>query len=135
LGVADNPPERMCFACGPDNPVGLHIDYTVDDDEVCTAEFTPGENHLSWENTVHGGIIYSALDDVTGNIPHARGLVAHTARCEIRYRRPLRAGETIRLKGWVEKEKGRLMVIRGEARRKKDSELIAECTASFLKEI
>jgi uncharacterized protein (TIGR00369 family) len=125
----------MCFACGPDNPVGLHIDYAVDDAEVCTAEFTPGENHLSWEDTVHGGIIYSALDDVTGNIPYARGLIAHTARCEIRYRRPLRAGETIRLKGWVEKEKGRLMVIRGEARRKEDNELIAECTASFLKEI
>ena len=135
MGVADNPSERMCFACGPDNPVGLHIDYTVDEDEVCTAEFTPDENHLSWENTVHGGIIYSALDDVTGNIPYARGLVAHTARCEIRYRRPLRAGETIRLKGWVEKERGRLMVLRGEARRKQDNELIAECTASFLKEI
>jgi acyl-coenzyme A thioesterase PaaI-like protein len=135
LGVADNPSERLCFACGPDNPVGLHIDYTVDEDEVCTAEFTPGENHLSWENTVHGGIIYSALDDVTGNIPYARGIVAHTARCEIRYRCVLRAGETIRLRGWIEKEKGRLMVIRGEARRKKDNELIAECTASFLKEI
>ena len=125
----------MCFACGPDNPIGLHIRYTVDDDEVCTAEFTPGENHLSWENTVHGGIIYSALDDVTGNIPYARGLVAHTARCEVRYRQVLRAGETVTLKGWVEKEKGRLMVIRGEARRKKDNELVAECTASFLKEI
>ena len=125
----------MCFACGPDNPIGLHIRYTVDDDEVCTAEFTPGENHLSWENTVHGGIIYSALDDVTGNIPYARGLVAHTARCEVRYRQVLRAGETVTLKGWIEKEKGRLMVIRGEARRKKDNELVAECTASFLKEI
>ena len=125
----------MCFACGPDNPIGLHIRYSVDDDEVCTAEFTPGENHLSWENTVHGGIIYSALDDVTGNIPYARGLVAHTARCEVRYRQVLRAGETVRLKGWVEKEKGRLMVIRGEARRKEDNKLVAECTASFLKEI
>jgi len=135
LGVADNPSERMCFACGPDNPIGLHIDYSVSDDEICTAEFTPSELHLSWENTVHGGIIYSALDDVTGNIPYARGLVAHTARCEIRYRRPLRVGETIRLRGWVEKEKGRLMVIRGEARRKQDDELVAECTASFLKEI
>jgi acyl-coenzyme A thioesterase PaaI-like protein len=124
----------MCFACGPDNPIGLHIDYTVDDNEICRAEFTPGENHLSWENTVHGGIIYSALDDVTGNIPYARGLVAHTARCEIRYRRLLTAGETVRLKGWIETEKGRLMVIRGEARRKIDNELIAECTASFLKE-
>lgn len=125
----------MCFACGPDNPIGLQIRYTVDSDEVCTAEFTPGENHLSWEDTVHGGIIYSALDDVTGNIPYARGLVAHTARCEVRYRQVLRAGETVTLRGWVEREKGRLMVIRGEARRKQDNELVAECTASFLKEI
>ncbi|MEJ2299737.1 MAG: PaaI family thioesterase [Woeseiaceae bacterium] len=134
MGVADNPSERMCFACGPDNPIGLHIDYSVDANEICTAEFTPNENHLSWENTVHGGIIYSALDDVTGNIPYARGLVAHTARCEIRYRRPLRVGQTVLLRGWIEKEKGRLMIIRGEARCKSNDELIAECTARFLKE-
>lgn len=134
MGVSDNPSERMCFACGKDNPIGLHIEFTVDDDEICTAEFTPNENHLSWEDTVHGGIIYSALDDVTGNIPYARGVVAHTGRCEIRYRQTLRQGETIRLRGWVEKERGRLMVLRGEARRKSDDQLIAECTANFLVE-
>ena len=134
MGVSDNPSERMCFACGPDNPIGLQIVFSVDADEICTAEFTPGPHHLSWEDTVHGGIIYSALDDVTGNIPYARGTVAHTARCEIRYRSPLREGETVALRGWIEKEKGRLMVIRGEARRKSDNEVIAECTASFLVE-
>ena len=123
----------MCFACGKDNPIGLQITYTVDGDS-CSAEFTPNENHLSWENTVHGGIIYSALDDVTGNIPYQNGLVAHTARCEIRYRKPLRAGQTVLLRGWTEKTKGRLMVLRGEARRKDNNELIAECTASFLVE-
>ncbi len=123
----------MCFACGKDNPIGLQITYVVDGDR-CTAEFTPNENHLSWEDTVHGGIIYSALDDVTGNIPYQNGLVAHTARCEIRYRRPLRAGQTVLLRGWTEKSKGRLMILRGEARRKDDNELIAECTASFLVE-
>jgi len=123
----------MCFACGKDNPIGLHIDFVVTDG-VCTAEFTPNENHLSWEDTVHGGIIYSALDDVTGNIPYAMGLIAHTARCEIRYRRALRQGQTILLRGWTEKQKGRLMVLRGEARLKSDNELIAECTASFLVE-
>ena len=123
----------MCFACGKDNPIGLQITYTVDGD-TCAAEFTPNANHLSWEDTVHGGIIYSALDDVTGNIPYQNGLVAHTARCEIRYRRPLREGQTVLLSGWVEKTRGRLMVLRGEARRKDDNELIAECTASFLVE-
>lgn len=128
-----NSSERMCFACGKDNPIGLHITYHVEGD-TCTAEFTPGENHLSWEDTVHGGIIYSALDDVTGNIPYQQGLVAHTARCEIRYRQQLRKGQTVLLKGWVEKRKGRLMILKGEARRKSDEELIAECTASFLVE-
>ena len=134
MGVADNPSERMCFACGPDNPIGLQIEYRIDDAGVCTAEFTPTRNHLSWEDTVHGGIIYSALDDVTGNIPYARGLVAHTARCEIRYRQVVREGQTLLLRGWTEKEKGRLLVIRGEARRKQDNQLVAECTASFLVE-
>ena len=133
MAVEANPSERMCFACGKDNPIGLHIVYHTDGD-TCTAEFTPNENHLSWEDTVHGGIIYSALDDVTGNIPYQQGLKAHTGRCEIRYRQPLREGETVLLRGWTEKRKSRLMIIRGEARRKSDNELIAECTASFLVE-
>ena len=133
MAVEPNPSERMCFACGRDNPIGLHIDYRVDGD-ACSAEFTPGPNHLSWEDTVHGGIIYSALDDVTGNIPYQNGLKAHTARCEIRYRQPLREGQTVQLRGWVAKRKGRLMIILGEARRKSDQQLVAECTASFLVE-
>ena len=133
MAIEPNPSERMCFACGKDNPIGLQIDFHVDGD-TCTAEFTPGENHLSWEDTVHGGIIYSALDDVTGNIPYQNGLKAHTARCEIRYRQPLRQGQTVLLNGWVEKRRSRLLVSRGEARRKSDNELVAECTASFLVE-
>jgi len=123
----------MCFACGKDNPIGLRIQFEYDG-RICRGEFTPNQNHLSWEDTVHGGIIYSALDDVTGNVPYMQGLKAHTARCEIRYRQPLRVGQTILLTGWTEKQKGRLMVLKGEARRKSDDVLIADCTASFLVE-
>ena len=93
----------MCFACGPDNPIGLKIEFHIDDNDVCTAEFTPTENHVGWEDTVHGGIIYSALDDVTANVLYRKKIKAHTARCEIRYRQPLRVGQTIHLRGWIEK--------------------------------
>jgi len=123
----------MCFACGKDNPVGLRIEFEVVGD-VCRAEFTPNENHVGWEDTVHGGIIYSALDDVTANVLYRQGRKAHTARCEIRYREPLRVGEPIRLKGWIEKEKGRLVVLRGSAIRIADSAVIADCEASFMLE-
>jgi acyl-coenzyme A thioesterase PaaI-like protein len=121
----------MCFACGKDNPVGLHIEFNFDGQE-CTAIFTPNENHVGWANTVHGGIIYAALDDVTANVLYKQGRKAHTAKSEIRYRQALCVGETINLKGWIEREKGRLVVLKGEARRASDDSLVADCEASFM---
>ena len=123
----------MCFACGKDNPIGLRITFNVEGNE-CTAEFTPNQNHVGWEDTVHGGILYSALDDVTANVLYKNRRKAHTARSEIRYRRPVRVGETLLLRGWIEKEKGRLVVLRGEARRKSDDIVVADCESKFMLE-
>jgi acyl-coenzyme A thioesterase PaaI-like protein len=123
----------MCFACGSDNPIGLKINFHVDGD-VCTAEFTPNENHVGFQNTVHGGIIYTALDDVTANILYQQGRKAHTARCEIRYRHPCAVGEKLALKGWIESERRRLIMLKGEIRRASDDVLIADCEASFMLE-
>ena len=122
---------NMCFACGPDNPIGLRIQFAMDGD-VCRAEFTPGAAHVGWHDTVHGGIIYSALDDVTANVIYLTGRKAHTARCEIRYRQAARVDDPLTLAGWIEREKGRLIVLKGEARRKEDNSLVADCEASFM---
>ncbi len=121
----------MCFACGKENPIGLRIQFHFDG-ETCTAEFTPDGNHVGWQDTVHGGIIYAALDDVMANVLYLQGRKAHTAKCEVRYRRPLRVGETIRLRGWVDKEKRRLVVLKGEARRAADDAVIADCASTFM---
>jgi acyl-coenzyme A thioesterase PaaI-like protein len=122
----------MCFACGPDNPVGLKIDFTLNDG-IVTAAFTANENHVGYENTVHGGIIYAALDDVMANVLYLQNIKAHTARCEIRYRRPLEVGQEIRLKGWIESERRRLYVLKGEARHADSDDLVADAEASFMR--
>jgi acyl-coenzyme A thioesterase PaaI-like protein len=121
----------MCFACGPDNPIGLHIKFEYDGD-TCRAQFTPTQNHVGWEDTVHGGIIYSALDDVTANVMYKQGRKAHTARCEIRYRQPLLVGEKINLHGWIDSERGRLVLLKGEARKASDNSLVADCESRFM---
>ena len=121
----------MCFACGPDNPIGLQINFQMEDDK-CTGIFTPLENHVGYRNTVHGGIIYSALDDVMANVLYLQDMKAHTAKCEIRYRKALEVGQTIRLTGWIERERRRLVVLKGEARTDADDTLIADCEASFM---
>ena len=123
----------MCFACGKDNPVGLQIDFDFDG-ETCSANFTPNKNHVGWNDTVHGGIIYSALDDVTANVLYKQGRKAHTAKCEIRCRQPLNVGATVKLKGWIDLEKGRLVMLKGEARRASDDSIVADCAASFMLE-
>ena len=121
----------MCFACGINNPIGLRILFTLADERV-TAHFTPNENHVGYENTVHGGIIYSALDDVMANCLYLQDIKAHTARCEIRYRQALEVGQTINLTGWIENRRRRLVVLKGEARLADGDMLIADCEASFM---
>jgi hypothetical protein len=101
----------MCFACGKDNPIGLKIDFSFDG-EFCSGEFTGQEHHVGWQSTIHGGIVYSALDDVTANVVYLQGRKAHTAKCEI--------------------EKGCLVILKGEARRKSDGVLVADCESSFM---
>lgn len=122
----------MCFACGVDNPIGLKIAFTLDEDGVCTGMFTPEVNHVGYENTVHGGIIYAALDDVMANVMYLQRRKAHTARCDIRYRLPLEVGQELHLRGWIESERRRVLDLRGEARRTADDELVAESRGRFM---
>ncbi len=124
---------NMCFACGPDNPIGLQIKFSLRDGR-CTGSFSAGENHVGFPDTVHGGIIYSALDDVMANLLYLQAIKAHTARCEIRYRKPLRVGQKINLSSWIETERRRLVIIKGEARLDEGGDLIADCTGSFILE-
>ena len=124
-------PANRCFACGPDNPIGLHIAFRLEGDE-CVGRFTAGEHHVGYDDTVHGGIIFAALDDVMANLLYLQGIKAHTARCEVRYRRTLRVGETVELRGRLETRRRRLATLKGEARLVESGELVAECSASFM---
>ncbi len=123
----------MCFVCGQDNPIGLQIGFSVQDG-ICTGRFTPGRHHVGFSDTVHGGIIFSVLDGVMANLLYLRGTKAHTARCEIRYRKALRVGQEIILTGSIESERRRLVSLKGEARLADGGDLIADSSASFMLE-
>ena len=120
-----------CFVCGPTNSQGLRIEFRLDGG-VCRAAFVPGEHHVGWDQTVHGGIIFCALDDVMANWLFLQGVRAHTAKCEIRYRQPVVVGTEIELEGRLLKRKGPLAVMQGTATRIGDDEVVADAQASFM---
>ena len=124
-------PARRCFVCGPDNPIGLHLDFRIRDG-TCVSEFTPSPDHVGYPGVVHGGMLYSVLDDVMANWLYLQGARAYTARCEVRYRRPAAVGETLRLVGRPTERKRNLMTMEGVATCASSGRTVATATATFV---
>lgn len=124
-------PARRCFVCGPDNAIGLHLTFRISDG-TCVSEFTPGPDHVGYPGVVHGGMIYSALDDVMANWLYLQGARAYTARCEIRYRRPAAVGEPLRLVGRPAGRNRNLVKMEGVATRAKGGQTVAAATGTFV---
>ena len=66
---------RMCFVCGIDNPIGLHLSFYTDDEGRCIASFRPKPEHQGYPGHLHGGIINTLLD-VPTQIPVHSGVLS-----------------------------------------------------------
>jgi len=119
-----------CFVCGPDNPVGLHLRFRRDGEGV-TSEFVPREEHVGWQGIVHGGILAAVLDDAMGNLFYLQGYQALTARMEVRFRKPVRPGERLRVRAWLAAEDDRTLTVRAELVR--DGEVVCAGEGVFLR--
>ena len=122
---------NRCFVCGPANPIGLHLEFRIEDD-ICRSEFTPGKDHCGYDDVTHGGIVFSILDDVMANWLFLKGLKAYTAKCDIRYKDSLPIGTKVQLEGKCIKQRGRLTVMKGTMTRVDTGQVVAECEASFM---
>ena len=122
---------NTCFVCGPGNPDGLQLVFELEGD-LCVSTFTPGPNHCGYDGVTHGGLIFSALDDVMANWIFLKGIRAYTAKCEIRYKAPLPTGTTVNLTGECIKQKSRLVQMKGLMTRADNGEVVAETDAAFM---
>lgn len=75
-----------CFGCNPDNPLGMHMHFYEDGDEIVSV-WHPTQNHQSWINTLHGGVQAALLDEICGWVIFAKLQTSGvTAKMEIRYK-------------------------------------------------
>ena len=119
---------RMCFGCGPDNPIGLKLSFQWDG-KTARAEFTPGEVHQGWSGLVHGGIITCLLDEAMGYAAVFSGVYGVTAKMQVRLRRIALVGEPLVITSSIIKKTKRL--IEAEAAVSlKDGTPIAEGTST-----
>ncbi|SFT63681.1 Acyl-coenzyme A thioesterase PaaI, contains HGG motif [Selenomonas sp. GACV-9] len=99
------PGENYCFACGPENPIGLHLDFHFEEDKYVAEKTLPHE-YQSYEGVVHGGIITTMLDEAMGGYLYSGGERAVTARLDVRYRKTTPVGEHLVITSWEESRRG-----------------------------
>jgi beta-phosphoglucomutase family hydrolase len=105
---------QFCFACSQENPIGLKL-KPVQNGEKVIAEFTAGKFHQGWGNAIHGGILYTLLDEVTAYAMLCHGIeLGVTAKSEIRFKHLAPINQPIRASAWVTKFTKRLVEAKGE---------------------
>ena len=97
-----------CFGCGPNNPEGLHLTFTIDQDaHTAAASVALDERYQGAPGYVHGGIIATLLDEAMSKLNRSLGVLAVTRQMDVSYLRPVPIGTEIKLHSRFVRREGR----------------------------
>jgi len=104
-----------CFACGRENPIGLHLDHFDLVDGEVSARFVPRADYRGAGEILHGGVAATALDEmlVWAGILVERVMTV-TGRLEIRYPKPLAVTDELVGRARVDGMRGKRMTASAE---------------------
>jgi len=101
---------RLCFVCGLENPVGLHLNFYETGAGEVTVDFTPPEHYQGYPGVLHGGIVAAILDEAAGRAH--MGIFPprfmFTAKLEVKYRKNIPIGKPLKIIGKAGQDRGRM---------------------------
>lgn len=105
---------NYCFVCGSDNPQGLKLSFSYNDEtgEVTSNAVFP-RHFQGWKNVLHGGIISTVLDEVMVKAAAYKGFKCVTAALNIVFKNPVFVEQPYIIKGKVNGSRGKLIFVEG----------------------
>jgi uncharacterized protein (TIGR00369 family) len=83
-----------CFGCAPDNPIGLHMDFFEDGEQIISY-WRPQEYYQGWVDTLHGGIISTLMDETAGWVVTRKLQTAGvTSSLNVKFLKPVKTTES-----------------------------------------
>lgn len=78
-----------CFGCSPDNPIGAHMEFYEDGDEIVSF-WHPSEHYQGWIDTLHGGIQSTLIDEIASWVVFRKlQTTGVTTKLEVNFRKPV----------------------------------------------
>ena len=101
-----------CVCCAPNNPVGLHLEFWEEGEDVLTI-WNPGENYQGWINTLHGGIISMLMDEVAGWVINRKlQTTGVTMQLNVKYKKPVMTTDSqITVRGHIASQRRNIVTI------------------------
>jgi acyl-coenzyme A thioesterase PaaI-like protein len=122
--------DTYCFACGKDNPFGLHMELAEEgQDYVC--RWTPQPHLQGWSKILHGGIVTTLLDETMTWRLVSLGKHVVTAELTVRLKRPTPLDQELTVRARVTAERRRYYEVESELALP-DGTVTATATAKFL---
>lgn len=105
-----------CFGCGADHAGGLKLQRTGYDGTAATGHIEITDQHQGVPGFAHGGLLATAMDEITGTASWLLGKKSVTGRLETDFRLPVPVGSTLYVKAWCTGVEGRKIYLEGEGR-------------------
>jgi uncharacterized protein (TIGR00369 family) len=107
--------DGMCFGCGKNNPIGLKLEFDLDEENlVVEGRFTPKAEHAGFTGIMHGGLVTTLLDEAMVKLIWDVGISAVTASLEVRMVRPVLVCRELTIRARVDSQRGRLIYTSAE---------------------
>ncbi len=84
-----------CYVCGPANPSGLYIDFFPGEPDGSRAEYLARAEHTGWPGVVHGGLLFTLMDEAAAKALTYAGFTGVTAKAECRFREAVSVGARV----------------------------------------
>lgn len=94
------PNSRMCFVCGLENPIGLHLHIYETDPGVIESKYIAPEHFQGYPGVLHGGIVAALLDEISGRVhmgDAANPRFMFTGKLEVKYRKNVPVGQPLKI--------------------------------------
>jgi acyl-coenzyme A thioesterase PaaI-like protein len=92
----------MCFVCGVENPVGLHLHIYETEPGLVETSYTAPEHFQGYPGVLHGGIAAAILDEISGRAhmgDPAAPRFMFTGKLEVKYRKNVPIGQPLKIIG------------------------------------
>jgi len=107
--------KNYCFACGQDNPEGMHLKFVLDRERKrFVSRFRLSKRFTGPPGYCHGGIIATILDDAMSKLNKLREMIAATSKLKIEYLKPVPLRTPLRVESRELKKRGRHLIHRAE---------------------